>query len=142
MTRETILHASCVALGGRAVLIMGASGSGKSGLALALMGLGCGLVADDRVVIRGGGEAPVADAPGPIRGVIEARGIGLLNAGPAGPARVVLAVDLDRTETARMPQARNFDLAGHPIPLLLRVDGPHFPYAVLQYLKAGRWEDT
>ena len=112
MTRETILHASCVALGGR------------------------------RVVIRGGGEAPVADAPGPIRGVIEARGIGLLNAGPAGPARVVLAVDLDRTETARMPQARNFDLAGHPIPLLLRVDGPHFPYAVLQYLKAGRWEDT
>ena len=45
---ETIVHASCVARDGRAVLIRGASGSGKSGLALQLMALGAGLVADDR----------------------------------------------------------------------------------------------
>ena len=41
---ETInLHASAVALDGRGALILGASGSGKSGLALRLMALGAGI---------------------------------------------------------------------------------------------------
>ncbi len=46
-----IVHASCVAFGGAGVLILGPSGSGKSALALALMGLGAALVADDRVLL-------------------------------------------------------------------------------------------
>jgi len=49
-TQENVLHASCVCLEGRAVLIRGASGSGKSGLALQLIALGAALVADDRTV--------------------------------------------------------------------------------------------
>jgi len=42
-------HASCVDFDGKGVLILGASGSGKSSLALACMSLGARLVGDDYV---------------------------------------------------------------------------------------------
>ena len=40
MIRLQTVHGSCAALDGRAILILGPSGSGKSALALALMSLG------------------------------------------------------------------------------------------------------
>ena len=43
------LHGSVVAAGGRAVLITGAAGAGKTTLALEMIALGAELVADDRV---------------------------------------------------------------------------------------------
>ena len=46
MTAAVLLHASCVAVAGRAVLITGPSGSGKSSLALTLLAHGAALVAD------------------------------------------------------------------------------------------------
>ena len=137
-----VLHASCVAVGDRAVLILGASGRGKSGLALQLMGFGAELVADDRtcVVLRDAGKAPqvMADAPPPLRGLIEARGVGLLTAEAVGPVPVALVVDLDRTETERLPPLRSFTLLGQSLPLVHMVDSPAFPAAILQYLKGGR----
>ena len=51
MTGALTLHATCVAVEGRGVLITGPSGSGKSSLALALMAHGARLVADDRVTL-------------------------------------------------------------------------------------------
>ena len=48
----TTIHAGAVGIGGRGLLILGPSGAGKSALALALMGLGARLVADDRVILR------------------------------------------------------------------------------------------
>lgn len=42
------IHASCVAIGAKGVLILGESGAGKSDLALRLMDEGARLVADDR----------------------------------------------------------------------------------------------
>ncbi|MFN3389305.1 MAG: HPr kinase/phosphorylase, partial [Allosphingosinicella sp.] len=47
---ETV-HASCVAIGGRAVLIAGRSGSGKSDLALRLIDRGARLVSDDYTIL-------------------------------------------------------------------------------------------
>lgn len=64
---RTILHASCVALDGRGLLILGPSGSGKSALALELMALGADLVADDRTEIEGQGPDLVAAALRPSR---------------------------------------------------------------------------
>ncbi|MFZ9950137.1 MAG: HPr kinase/phosphorylase, partial [Gemmobacter sp.] len=58
-----LLHASCVAFAGRGVLILGPSGSGKSGLALGLIALGAGLVADDAVLIAPEGEGVRAARP-------------------------------------------------------------------------------
>lgn len=133
-----ILHASCVALARRGVLIFGPSGSGKSGLALQLMALGCELVADDRTAVATRDGVAVATAPEVIRGKIEARGVGLLRAETLAVARLALTVDLAHLESERLPPLRTHSVLGVELPLLHRVESPHFPAAILQYLKAGR----
>jgi HPr kinase/phosphorylase len=135
---ETIAHASCVAINGRGLLIFGASGSGKSALALELMALGAELVSDDRVILARVSDDLEASAPPPIAGLIEARGIGLLNARPHGPVNVVCVVDLDRTETDRLPVRRKISLLGRYVTLLLKVETRHFPSALMQLCKQGR----
>ncbi len=135
---ETILHASCVALADKALLIRGASGSGKSALALQMMGMGAVLVADDRVILHRHGDAVQARAPEAIRGLIECRGLGLLNAQTAQDVQVVAIVDLDRTEPERLPPERRAELLGLALPLFGRVEGGHFAAALMQVLKAGR----
>ena len=75
LSSET-LHASCVAIAGRAVLIEGASGSGKSDLALRLIDRGAVLVSDDYTIVRRVQGRLVASAPANIIGLIEVRGIG------------------------------------------------------------------
>lgn len=137
-TAQTTLHADCVAVDGRGLLVLGASGSGKSGLALNLMALGATLVADDRVILSRQNDSLMASAPASISGLIEARGIGLLNAATGGPVQVALVVDLDQTESDRMPPSREIDILGKTLTLLFKVDAPHFPAALVQYLKAGR----
>ncbi len=135
---EEILHASCVAHTGRAVLILGRSGSGKSALALQLMALGAKLVADDRTVVSQQAETLMASSPKNIQGLIEARGVGILKADAAGPTPVALAVDLETVETARLPETRETEILGQSVPLLGAVSSPHFPAAVLQMLACGR----
>jgi len=135
-----ILHATSVALNGRAAVLTGASGSGKSALALELMARGAALIADDRTLLRATPDGLIAGAPDSIAGLIEARFVGLLAADPAPPAQVALVIDLDRVETDRLPPHRHTDLLGHSVPLLYRADGAHFAASIIQYLKAGRVE--
>ena len=52
----------------------------------------------------------------------------------------VLVVDLDQSQTARLPEQRSFEVVGQEIPLICRVDAPHFAPAILQILKSG-WSD-
>ena len=137
--RETV-HATCVAWGDRAVLIIGKSGSGKSALGLELMALGCGLVADDRVLLTRDADRVIASCPETIQGLIEARGIGILHAEPTGPTAIVLVVDLDQIEAARLPPHRKITQLGCDLPLISRIAGAHFAPAILQILKAGRSE--
>lgn len=132
-----MLCAGCVALAGSGVLILGASGSGKSGLALQLMALGCDLVSDDHTEVTPHQGGLLARAPATIAGRIEARGVGILTA-TAVTARVVLAVDLDTVETDRLPPWRHTLIAGVDVALLHRAANAHFPAAIVQYLKAGR----
>ena len=134
----TILHASAVAVEGRAALLTGPSGSGKSALALQLMALGADLIADDRTVVEPAGGQLIASAPETIAGLIEARGLGILNARAAEPAPVAVIVDLGVTETERLPPPRKRTLQGVELPLLHKVESGHFTPALLQYLKQGR----
>ena len=134
---ETV-HASCVALDGRAVLFLGPSGSGKSAMAMHLMAYGCRLVSDDRTILTCRDGVLFAAAPDAIRGRIEARGVGILAAEPIAAGRVVLAVEMSVIETERLPPERHMTLLGCPIPLVHKVESAHFPAAVLQYLKMGR----
>jgi HPr kinase/phosphorylase len=132
------LHASCVAVEGRGLLVLGASGAGKSALALRLIALGARLVADDRTEVTALAGRLVARCPPALRGLIEARGIGLLRAPPLDSADIALVADLDQTEDQRLPPQRRITILGCEADLVLNAPGAHFPEALLLYLRHGR----
>lgn len=140
MTESLTLHATCVAVEGRGVLITGPSGSGKSSLALALMAHGARLVADDQVTLSLRDGALWATCPPAIRGMIEARGLGLLAAETVDRAEVTVAVDMGQTEGVRLPPLRNVTYLGRTVALVFGQAGAHFPAALLHYVRAGRKE--
>src|SRR2546430_15962291 len=117
LSAETV-HASTVALDGRAVLIMGPSGSGKSDLALRLLDRGFTLVSDDQTIIRKDGERLIASAPPNIAGKLEIRGIGIVEMEPATNVPVALLVELT-SEIQRLPdESRERPLLGIRLPLI------------------------
>lgn len=132
------IHATTVAHAGRGLVILGPSGSGKSGLALQLMGMGAALVADDRTILHRRENRLIASCPPAIRGRIEARGVGILAAEAIDEAEVHLAVDLSVAETERLPPLRHVEWLGVPIALVHHLQSPHFPAAILHYLASGR----
>ncbi|WP_425101689.1 HPr kinase/phosphorylase [Tropicibacter sp. S64] len=134
-----VLHANAVAVDGRGLLIRGRSGSGKSTMALELMARGAVLVADDRVLIDPREDGSLwMSAPPTIAGLIEARGIGILNAEILDCAPVAAILDLDETEAHRLPPVRKTLLINRSIPVLHNCATPGFAAAVLQYLRGGR----
>lgn len=111
------LHAGCVAIGGRGVLIAGRSGAGKSDLAMRLIDRGAMLVADDYVQLRREGERLIASPPEAIKGKIELRGVGLLTLPFEAEAFVALLVDVD-VDVERLPEPAPRELCGLAIPAL------------------------
>jgi serine kinase of HPr protein (carbohydrate metabolism regulator) len=105
MTMTETLHASTVAIDGRAVMLLGAPGAGKSDLALRLLDRGAALVADDCTVLDRAGDALLASAPATIAGRIEVRGLGILDWPHVSHVPVALAVALG-PERDRMPEPR------------------------------------
>lgn len=109
-------HATAVTVDGRALLITGASGTGKSTLALEMIALGATLICDDQVMLERQGNVVMASAPSGAPAVIEARGIGLIPVDQvAPPAPITLIMDLDAAETKRMPRARVASVLGVPV---------------------------
>lgn len=134
---DEIVHASCVAIGGRGVLLGGRSGAGKSDLALRLIDRGAELVSDDYTELRCVGETVLAQAPATIAGRIEVRGIGLLELPEAARVPICLCVDLDSVPE-RLPEPATVRLAGVDIPLVaLAALEPSAPlkleYALVQF---------
>ena len=135
---EQIVHASCVSVDCKGLLILGASGSGKSALALQLVALGAQLIADDRTKLTDTKGGLVASSPPAIRGSIEARGVGILQAPTAETATLRYVVNLDEVETQRLPEERNLTLMGHRYPLFYRVEGIHFAASLWLLMRHGR----
>jgi len=136
-TREQ-MHATAIAIEGQGVLILGASGRGKSALALELVAMGARLISDDIVFIELREGVLHAVAPPTSGGRIEARGIGILRV-PATPAApLALCVDLDRVEPDRLPARHVISILGNPITLLHYSEQTHFPSALLHYVRYGR----
>jgi HPr kinase/phosphorylase len=135
-----VIHASCVAIDpSRGMLIVGASGSGKSSLALMMMALGATLVSDDRTVLRTSLDGDlVASAPETIENMIEARGVGILKTHAMPQCVIRVVVDLDKVEQERLPPARIRRLLGHDVPECHRSNAPYFAAALVQLLKGGR----
>lgn len=112
------LHASCVAANGRAILITGRSGSGKSDLALRLIDRGFALISDDRTILRKQDGKLIATAPEMIRGKIEVRGLGIVEMDAVPSAPVALVVELT-TDIERLPDDdRERQILGISVPLV------------------------
>ena len=99
---EANIHASCIAIGARGVLLLGPSGAGKSDLALRLIDDGARLVADDRTILFVKNGVLHARAPASIKGLLEIRGVGIVALPVCDSVKIVLAVQLGR-EGARLP---------------------------------------
>lgn len=98
------LHATAVAIGGRGVLLRGASGAGKSDLALRLIDRGAVLIADDQVICSLKDAAVILAAPEKIAGLIEIRGLGLRRM-PFLTAELALVIDLvPPDQVPRLPE--------------------------------------
>jgi len=132
------LHGSAVTLNDRGLLITGASGSGKSQLAAEMLALGAGLVADDWVVIeRGRAVGLVLSAPGPIQGLLELRGIGLVRLPFVDQAPLVCILDLDRATMERLPAPGERRLLGISCPVIAGRDRPALAASMMAVLRAG-----
>jgi serine kinase of HPr protein (carbohydrate metabolism regulator) len=88
------LHVSSVAIDGRAVLIEGESGAGKSDLALRLIDRGATLISDDYTLLQRAGGELIASPPDTIAGKIEVRGLGLIETAYVEKVPVALLIRL------------------------------------------------
>ena len=102
--REANIHASCIAIGNKGVLLLGKSGCGKSDLALRLIDEGARLVSDDRTLLFIAKGALHAKAPASIKGLLEVRGLGIIALPVRTNVKIAFAVRLGR-EGARLPAA-------------------------------------
>ena len=126
---ETI-HAGAVRVGRHGVLVLGAPGSGKSSLLLALIEdprQDAILVADDRVVLSPG-ETLVARAPETLAGLMEVRGVGIVRRPCLAQSVIDLVVELRPIgDCPRLPAEddRLVVLAGLALPRLILPSGCH-----------------
>ena len=117
LSAET-LHASTVAIDGRAVLISGPSGSGKSDLALRMLDRGFTLVSDDQTIIKKDGARLLASAPPTIAGKLEIRGLGIVEVERVNNIPIALIVELT-SDIQRLPDdSRERPILGVPLPIV------------------------
>lgn len=112
---------------GRALLIEGAPGLGKSSLALALIDRGAQLIGDDGVRLIRRGDQIIACPPPNIKGLLEVRGVGLFALPICDGAPVSLVLTLGK-EAPRLPDTLTTKpLLGLAIPVLPFVPGDIAP---------------
>ncbi|MDB5734598.1 MAG: hprK [Alphaproteobacteria bacterium] len=141
---ETNIHATCVALGARGVLLLGPSGAGKSDVALRLIDGGAKLVADDRTILFAARGTLHAKAPPTIAGLLEIRGVGIVKLPVRARVKIALVVRLGR-ENARLPEPQFYRALGTQTPQIA-LDGrfastPARIRAALAFAQAG-FRDT
>lgn len=113
-----LIQATCVAIGGRGVLIQGPPGSGKSSLALALIDRGATLIGDDGLSITAADKRLLAFPPPRITGLIEVRNVGLLSRPVTSSVPIALALRLDAA-APRLPEAPEIlTISGIDLPCL------------------------
>ena len=123
----TLLHrATAVAIGGRAILIEGPPGSGKSSLALAMIDRGAVLIGDDGVTLTRREDRLIASPPPNIAGLLEVRNLGLLTFPVTEELPVALILRFDPAAPRFIESAGQTDLAGVSVPAIaIWPEGPN-----------------
>ncbi len=122
-TKNEILHANCLQLGGKGLLIIGPSGSGKSTLTLSLLDRAewskreAKLISDDYTVLRVENGKLYGYTPEDLQGGIEIRGVGLYTI-EFEKQTAIDCVILLGPEYERFSTNQTFQFAGVHIPLL------------------------
>lgn len=118
-------QATCVAIGGRGLMIEGTPGSGKSSLALALIDRGAVLVGDDSVLLEVREGQLLAHPHRATAGLMEVRGLGLLRFATCAAVPVALLLRLEESAPRFIEEAALCDVEGIPLPLVtLYADTP------------------
>lgn len=114
----TVHAATAVAIDGRAILIEGLSGSGKSNLALALIDRGAVLIGDDGVALVQRDGRLLAHPPPNIAGLLEVRNLGLLSFAVRSDVPVALVLRLTPEAPRFIDHAQQTMVAGITLPLV------------------------
>ncbi len=115
---ELVIGVSAVAIEGRALLIGGPPGSGKSALCLALIDRGARLIGDDGIKLtRLGADVMVAPPPR-CAGLLEVRNVGLVAMPLAEPAPLALILTLEDAPERLPERAGTRDVLGCAVPCL------------------------
>ncbi|MBL8584222.1 MAG: HPr kinase/phosphatase C-terminal domain-containing protein [Rhizobiaceae bacterium] len=119
------IHATAIAIGDRGILVLGASGAGKTSLSLSLVnqvrqaGGFASLVADDQVMLSGVGGRLVGRCADTIAGLVELRGLGPRPIEHLASTVVDLVVRLvPAADAQRFPEPESVAMCGCSLPLL------------------------
>lgn len=111
------IHATCVVIKGQGVLLRGDPGTGKSDLALRLIDKGAGLVADDYTELSVEDGKLFANVPSAIQGLLEVRGVGIVQLGCVPRVPVTAIFDLvPLSDIERLPEPQTEEFEGADIP--------------------------
>ena len=111
-------QATAVEISGRAVLIEGSPGTGKSSLALALIDRGAHLIGDDGVMLEErGGRLIVSPHPNTL-GLLEVRNVGLIEMPVRRDVPVALVIALDDKAPRFIATALSAERCGITLPLV------------------------
>ncbi len=105
-------HATAIAIGDAAALLIGPSGAGKSDLALRCLGGALPftdgrpvrLVSDDQVLLERDGNRIIVSPPATIAGRLEVRGLGIVGVSHCDRAELKLIVTLGDAPPERLPE--------------------------------------
>jgi serine kinase of HPr protein (carbohydrate metabolism regulator) len=102
-----LIHATAIAIDGRAVLFTGPTLSGKSDLALRAIANGAALIADDLVNVKRSSTGLLAALPDATRPVLAVRGAGIVQPTTTiaqAPLSLAVLLVRDSNQTALMPK--------------------------------------
>ncbi len=118
--KPLLLHGTCVEIKGKAVLITGAPGVGKSSLALQLMDRGALLIADDQTLITLEEGVLITSSPPALKGLMEVRGVGICPFPYQEKAPLALCVEIyEDRELERLPEEVTVEYLGIKVGYLL-----------------------